>query len=87
MKITVMGKEVLNIERAQIPVQPANLTTPTYNQCTFGQPFPVLIHQPTAGGKKLSKEALEYISGEIMVKTGFERELIERVLRALEEVD
>lgn len=85
MKITIRGKEFLTIERT--PVQPANLSSPTYNNCTFGQPFPVVIRQPSGNSGKLSKETLEYLATEIVSKTGFEREFIERVLRALEEID
>lgn len=85
MKISVRGKEFLTIERT--PVQPANLSTPTYNNCIFGQPFPVVIRQPSGISGKLSKEALDYLATEIGNKTGFEREFIERVLRAWEEID
>lgn len=90
MKLTIFGKEVLTIEKAAAP-QPQPLTTtnnsPTYNKCTFGQPMPVVIRQPHPGGERLDRDNLKVIAEAVAERTGFEKEFIERVLRALEEID
>ncbi len=86
MKIRIFGKEVIEIEKAAAPQpQPLTSNSPTYNNCTFGQPFPVMLQHP--GAVKLDRDKLQVIAEAVAEKTGFEREFIERVLRALEEID
>jgi hypothetical protein len=78
MKIILFGKEVLSTEKAESKA-------PVYNNCAFGQPFPVYVQVPQR--QKLSAETLDTVSTAISIKTGFEKEIIERVLRALETLE
>ena len=79
MKVVLFGKEVLSTEKTESKAQPV------YNNCAFGQPFPVYVQVPQR--QKLNSETLDTISTAISIKTGFEKEIIERVLRALETLE
>lgn len=80
MKIVLFGKEIISTEKSESKAQPV------YNNCAFGQPFPVYVQVPRQQ-QKLNAENLDTISTAISIKTGFEKEIIERVLRALETLE
>ncbi|MGE5679489.1 MAG: hypothetical protein ACM34K_01290 [Bacillota bacterium] len=68
MKINISGMPVIEITEFQPNI--------TYNNCSFGQPFPVTITKYLEQKPVDMEKLINYIQD----KTGFNSEMIERVL-------
>jgi hypothetical protein len=79
MKIIMFGKEILNIEKAGVKTEAIN-----YNSCIFGQPYPIILKQPTQEEQKSTMKLDEVVSY-VSKRTGLLEEWVERILASAAE--